>query len=257
MERTVTLALVARSVEYGDADRVCTLLTHEHGKVSALARSAKRSRKRFGAALALFVLGEATLRASRGGGELWLLERFDGVEDLTAAIGGDVVKLAHGSYLLELTRELWPPGQPEPAGFELLLEGLRALARADRPTASLLRAYELRALGAVGLAPALDRCPVCAAGIADAGSFDLARGGVVCRRCGGHGIALGAEAIERLQALQRVPLGEAAALEAPPPVARTLREVMREVVRHTLGKELRSLEFILKLASGPGAGIGR
>lgn len=256
MERTVTLALVARSVEYGDADRVCTLLTRERGKVSALARSAKRSRKRFGAALALFVAGEATLRASRGG-ELWLLERFDGVEDLSAALGGDVVKLAHGSYLLELTRELWPPGQPEPAGFELLLEGLRALARADRATASLLRAYELRALGAVGLAPALDRCPVCAAGIAEAGTFDLARGGVVCRRCGGSGIALGAEAIERLQVLQRVPLAAAVTLESAPPLARTLREVMLQVVRHTLGKELRSLEFLLKLAGGPGAGIGR
>jgi DNA repair protein RecO (recombination protein O) len=246
MERILTPAVLARSVDFGDSDRVCTLLTRDRGKVSALARGAKRSRKRFGGALSLFVIGEAALRPSRGG-ELMLLERFDGVEDLGAAIGGDVVKLAHGSYLLELTRELWPPGQPEPRGYEILLEGLRTLASAPRASASLLRAYELGALGAVGLAPSLDLCPVCGREVVEAARFDPGRGGAICETCSTSGFPLGGEVLETLRRLQRMPIARAVSAELPPGVSRGLRETMLLVVRQTLGKDLRSLEFILKL----------
>ena len=53
----LTAAIVLRVTDYGEADRIVTLLTESHGKVSALARGAKKSRKRFGAALGLFGCG--------------------------------------------------------------------------------------------------------------------------------------------------------------------------------------------------------
>ena len=48
--RITTPAIVLRTVDYGEADRVVTLFTREHGKLSALARGARKSVKRFGAA---------------------------------------------------------------------------------------------------------------------------------------------------------------------------------------------------------------
>ncbi len=61
MARVMTPAVVLRTVDYGEADRVVTLLCREGGKRSALARGARRSSKRFGAGLSLFGVGEATL----------------------------------------------------------------------------------------------------------------------------------------------------------------------------------------------------
>ncbi|HXK19309.1 MAG TPA: recombination protein O N-terminal domain-containing protein, partial [Polyangiaceae bacterium] len=49
--RIATEALLLRRVEYGEADLVLTLLTQKLGKVSALARGARKSNKRFGGAL--------------------------------------------------------------------------------------------------------------------------------------------------------------------------------------------------------------
>ena len=46
-----TQCLVLRVVDYGDADRIVTLLTAAHGKISALAKGARSSRRRYGAAL--------------------------------------------------------------------------------------------------------------------------------------------------------------------------------------------------------------
>ncbi len=51
--RIATEALLLRRVEYGESDLVLTLLTQKVGKVSALARGARKSSKRFGSALEL------------------------------------------------------------------------------------------------------------------------------------------------------------------------------------------------------------
>jgi DNA repair protein RecO len=169
------LALLARSVDYGESDRICTLLTDGVGKVGAIARGAKRSRKRFGAALGLFVVGRASLRARRSS-ELMLLEGFDVERDLSAAYASDVIKMAHGSYLIELTSALWPADSPEPALFELLVEVLSVLAE-QAPSSGLLRAYELRVLREVGVGLALDHCGRCGKGIctSDRGACDRQR----------------------------------------------------------------------------------
>src|SRR5262245_52736465 len=119
MQRLVTPAVVLRTVDYGEADRVVTLLCKDGGKLGALARGARKSTKRFGAALALFGVGEATL-VERAGAELWTLESFHGARGFPR-IMADVAKVAHGGYACELVRELAPPRQAEPELFALLV----------------------------------------------------------------------------------------------------------------------------------------
>jgi len=248
VERIQTPALVARKVEYGEADLILTLLTRERGRISALARSARRSRRRFGGALSLFVVGQATLRPPVRG-ELFGLESFEGLEDLGGPLAADVVKVAHGSYLLELARELWPASQAEPASFELLVQALRALA-GGVASPTLLRAFELQILAAAGLAPSLDRCVRCGgppSGSGGAVRVDIGAGGVICARCEGGGWPLPGAAHALLLELQRTPMQAAAALAPPAEVARAMRDLNLLLLRHTLGKELRSLEVIAQL----------
>jgi DNA repair protein RecO (recombination protein O) len=262
VDRIQTPALLARSVDYRDADRICTLLTRAQGKISALARGARSSRRRFGGALSLFVIGDASLRPARRGGELLTLECFDALEDLAPRIASDAVKVGHGSYILELARELWPPAQPEEAAFELVCDALRTLAGSG-PDPALLRAYELQLLGAIGLAPALDRCVGCGAAAADPVRVNIARGGILCADCG-PGLPLSVAAHAVLLRLQRAPLGRASALAAgDPPAAlspgtvspmREARDVMQLVLRQVLGKDLRSVEFLAQLAGRGNAG---
>lgn len=246
MDRYVTPALVARSVNYGEADRICALITRDRGKISVLARGARRSRKRFGGALSLFVIGEAAVKA-RSRGDLSLLEQFDSLEDLAPGISSDVVKVAHGSYLLELSRELWPEDQPDPGAFEILCEALRTLAGCS-PSPPLLRAFELQFLEAMGLTPCLDRCVAC--GLEPEQTpvlFNLHRGGILCHRCDPHGWPLSQEARRHLLDLSRTPLAEAAHAAPGRQAAREARDLMLDVVRYHLGKDLKSLEFITKL----------
>jgi DNA repair protein RecO (recombination protein O) len=256
----VTEAVVLRLTDFGEADRVVTLLTRARGKITALAKGARRSRHRFGAALAPFGHGEATLRESRGAMPL--------LEGLYAARGfpgllTDLARLSHGSYALELCQELCPPGEPEPEVLRLLLDllsTLDAMPAGDRPSALLLRIFELRLLQAVGLGLSLSACAACGQEVPPLPllPFDRLRGGVLCDACvsagsrgGGHTAEPLRQAVrDALVALSRLSpadLDEAAALRLMPAEQVACRDLLLAVIRHHLGKNLRAVEFIAKM----------
>jgi DNA repair protein RecO (recombination protein O) len=244
--KVVTPAIVLRTVDYGEADRVVTLLCREGGKRSALARGVRKSARRFGAGLALFGVGEATL-TERPGAELATLEAFHGARGFPQILC-DVAKMAHGGYACELVRELSPPHKDEPEVFALLVT-LLDLLDSGPARAETLRLFELQLLDAVGLRPTVDRCVECGRTDLDEDGqvFDLRRGGVVCAHCDGHGRPLDGTARRALAEAQSLPLERAASFSLAPSVNAVCRDALCEVIRDHLGKPLKSLEFIAKL----------
>jgi len=256
MEQATCRAVVLRKVVYGEADLVLTLLSRDLGKLSALARGARSSRRRFGAALELFTVSSVELRAHRG--ELWTLSSAETAHSFPT-IARDMGALAHASYGTELVRELSAPEQPEPAVFDLLVDLFRALdtrgARAD-----VLRAFELALLADVGLAPALEACAACGrtaeSGALDRGALlDPARGGVVCAACAPASRAAGVRPLSSavravLVAAQRAGgAGELAQVELElGEDAAEAREAMLALLGHHVARPLRTLEFLGKLS---------
>jgi DNA repair protein RecO (recombination protein O) len=223
-----------------------TLFTRELGKVSALARGARKSVRRFGAGLGLFGVGEAML-TDKPNAELAGLERFDSARGFPSLML-DVAKVAHGSYACELMRELIPPRQPEPLLFELLVDFF-TLLEAGPARAETLRIFELILLDALGLKPSLDRCVGCGTEALDGGTevLDLRRGGVVCAACHGHGRPLSAEVRQALVTAQDMALGAAPGWSLPAAVNAGCREALAAIIVGHVGRPLKSLEFIAKL----------
>src|SRR5512147_1565246 len=110
VERWKLTAVVLRTVDYGESDRVVTLLTRERGKVSAFARGARASRRRFGGALEPFTLLVAEARA-RSGSDLLGLESVS-VERGFGGIRTDLARIACAGYAAELCRELVRDHEP-------------------------------------------------------------------------------------------------------------------------------------------------
>ena len=244
--RVTTPAIVLRTVDYGEADRVVALFTRDAGKLSALARGARKSVKRFGAALGLFGVGEAVL-VDTPNVELSALERFDGARGFPALMSG-VAKVAHGGYACDVARELIPPRQPEPEIFELLVTFFAALEAAPA-RAETLRIFELRLLDALGLRPQLEACVAC--GSDELGAIgdvlDVRRGGVVCAHCHGHGRPLVDDVRRALVDAQALDLHAAAAFALAPAVNAGAREALGAIIIDHVGRPLKSLEFIAKL----------
>lgn len=250
----VTPAILLRAVAYGEADRVVTLLGRATGRVSALARGARRSVRRFGGGLGLGASGEATLR-ERPGAELMGLDAFQ-VREPRLGLGGDVARTAHAAYALELCDKLCAPRQPEVAAFDLLDEFLGRL-EAGEPCVERLRAFELGLLRRIGLGPELEACVAC--GRRDLGDeavrWQPERGGVVCRGCTRSGTPLPGPVRQALARLGASPLAEA----EREPLGRELnagcRRAILDLVRQHVDGPLRSIEFMDKMG-GAGSAKG-
>jgi DNA repair protein RecO (recombination protein O) len=252
----VTRAIVLRAVSYGESDRIVTLFGRDTGVLSALARGARKSQRRFAGGLGLCAVGTATLR-ERPGAELFTFEQFDPSSG-HGALGSDVGRMAHAAYAAELVTKLCAPRQLEPTVYDTLATFLDLLDR-DGASAERLRVFELAILGALGFGPAVETCASCG-GDRFAGRpitevpfrWDPDRGGAVCLACARGGRPLSPTVRETLVRLARTPLPQAAALPLPPDLNRDCREALLEIVNHHISGPLKSIEFIAKLSSSGG-----
>jgi DNA repair protein RecO (recombination protein O) len=252
MNRLKLTAIVLRAVDYGESDRVITLLSRERGKVSAFARGARASRRRFGGALEPFTIFSAEARERSGSDLLGL----DSVTALRAfgGIRGDLARIACAGYAVELSRELVRDHEAHEELFQLLAAYLGDLDVAPaRPWG--LRGFEMGALGAAGFLPRIDACARCGGPLPATGAlrFDPPQGGVLCERCdafaGPAWLAISGETRSALLALQGAVPGGAPVEPAPGgPAGREARDALTRFVEHVLGRPLPSRKFLDEIA---------
>jgi DNA repair protein RecO (recombination protein O) len=192
-------ALVLRSVDYAEADRIVSLFTRQHGRLSAVARAARKSKRRFAGALEGFAVVDAELVL--GSGELARLVSARVVRSFGILLG-DLTRMSTAGALLRLARELIPERAPDEDLFDELVGMLAALDDASVPPATYRIAFELRLLALTGFAPLLSACGVCGKQppTGKAAEFDPMRGSLLCRACGGASQHLRAELRLRMQA---------------------------------------------------------
>jgi DNA repair protein RecO (recombination protein O) len=248
VEQLKLSAVVLRVVDYGESDRVVTLFTREQGKLSAFARGARASRRRFGGALEPFTHLVAEAR-SRSGSDLLGLESV-AVERGFGGIRTDLARIACAGYAVELTREVLRDREPHEELFDLLVAYLGLLDGGPaHPTA--LRAFELGALRAVGFMPRLDACARCGGPLTPGPRgfrFDPGQGGLLCGACA-PAASPGSPAVapETAAALLRLQEGGLEAAESrpfTPAEGREAREALGAFVAHLVGHVLAARRFL-------------
>ncbi len=258
-------ALVLRAIAYGDSDAVVHLLVRGRGRISAFARGARSSRKRFGGALEPFQRVEA-LVSEREGQELWSLREARVVE-AHARLRDDLHRIAHAGYAAEMVHDLTRAGEPSDALFTLLDQFLSRL-EAGAATSARLRAFELGALEASGLAPELSACARCGSAVPPGrAAFDPDAGGLLCSGCTDRNnrtiraLALGHGS---RAALTQLRAGGLAAADAPvsadgsgrpadlPAFEQACAEAQRPLalfLQHHMGHRLRSADFLAQVGA--------
>ena len=238
------LAIVVGAIDYGDADRIVTFLTRGRGRLRGLARSAKKSQKRFGGALEAGAKVEVRFR-ERPGAELANLEGCD-LLDARLGLRADYGRLAAALCAIEVARECAMERDVGTALFELLDEFLVHASGGGAFDAGVVCAFELRVLDVAGWRPALDRCVACGRDVDERShggrvAFDAHGGGVLCAPCasGRKGRTLSLGTVKTLRAVlagERVSFSRVAREESEEALAALL-------VAH-LGKPLRARAFL-------------
>jgi DNA repair protein RecO (recombination protein O) len=237
-------AIVLRTRNLGEADRIYTLFTDVRGKVDAVAKGVRRAKSHIGGRLEF--LSEAALTLHRGRS----LDVITSVE-LVVSEWPSLVRpaaFAAGSVVAEVLDAFCEPDLAIPEAYALLRGVIRGLAHSDDP-AALVPRFQLRLLDALGLAPAADFCVRCGEQFTgDAAWADVEAGGLSCAVCRPHHsdtYELTADDVGNFRALG-APRSTAtrAALQPRPAVTRAVDAF----ITYHLGKRPRSTQLLPELA---------
>ncbi len=182
-----TPAIVLRTVDFGESDRIVTVLSRDFGKFTGIAKGAKRSRRRFSGALEIAARVRLDFRRRRDS-QMAFLERAV-VRASWPALVQSMPRYAAAVHVIEVADKISVEHEVGDDLFQTIDAALDCFGRIE-PGRFVLRLFELAVLGAGGWRPRFDVCVVCGRALAAAGhaaSLDVDGGGVRCARCARDG----------------------------------------------------------------------
>src|ERR1035437_3094846 len=240
----VTDAIVLSRFDYGEADRIMTLFTPEHGKFKAIAKGVRRTTSRLGGALE--PLAELRFALARG-------RTFDVVTQVEVIhawlrLRDSLESAATAWYLAELADRSIEE-RHEADGVYALLRHAYELLDAGMASDRVARWYEMHLADELGVRPEVDRCVECDRMLEADEQFRWVPplGGVLCSRCPGppaDRAGLSVEALKLLKAYQRMDVEALAGLRLPTAVEREVEGAMRDFLHVSLERDARSLDFL-------------
>lgn len=242
----VLRGLVLRETETKETDKILTLLTAERGKLSVIARGARRKNCKFAACAQSLAWSEWTLY-QRGqwyyASEGTTLALFDGLRN-------DLEAMALGFYLAELTEAVTAEEAPAGELLRHLLNGLYALSDLGKDPELVKPAFELKLLCLAGYEPLADSCAVCGDPEPEDPRLDAAQGVLRCGGCGGGGGQALPLCGSSLAALRHIVYGDPRRLYAfrlgPEPLKR-LSAASEAFLTAQLERGFRTLDFYKSL----------
>jgi DNA repair protein RecO (recombination protein O) len=236
-------ALVLRRSDLGEADRIITLLTREHGKLRAVAKGIRRPTSKLGGHLELFTHSRLLLARGQNLAIITQAETsqsFIGLRD-------DVFRATFACYAAELLDRLLVEHSADPEAFDLVILALTRIA-ADLQPEVATRLFELQLLGHLGYRPQLHRCASCEVALGPVGNaFSAPAGGVLCPDCSrldATARPLTTNAFKVLRLLQSGDYATATRLRIDEPLRRETERILVGYSEYTIERRVKSAEFL-------------
>jgi DNA repair protein RecO (recombination protein O) len=149
-------AVVLRTHKLGEADRIVTMLSRQHGKIRAVAKGVRRTASRFGARLEPMMVADIQCYVGRS---LDIVQQAESLGSYGAEIADDYSSYTAGSVMIE-TADKITDDDGSLQQYLLLVGALRSLSRREHTPGLTLDSYLLRSLAIAGWAPSFVDCAV-------------------------------------------------------------------------------------------------
>jgi len=237
-------AIVLRTWPFREGDLLVTIFTRRHGKVRGVAKSALRSRKRFGGALEPMT----HVRAHYAEKPRQELLRLDSFEIVTSPLSEpvDYARAAALAFLAEVLNETLPDHDPHDAVFRLTLAAIHHL-HADSIWLPITY-FSLWLTRLMGWLPELHRCVECGEPLRTGAYFHATRDGLFCaahKRPSAR--ALSAESLALAEKIARKPLSDIANVQLSRDQAEDLRRFLVQILERHIERKLKSAVALSRL----------
>lgn len=177
-------AIVLRTQDLGEYDRIVILATRCSGVVHAVAKGVRKSSSKIGARLEPFMLVDISASAGKN---LATISQVVTRRAYFASIVADYTRYTVAAVVCEVAEQVLTHEQErDEQQFTLLAGALAALASGKHPPHRILDAYMLRALHLAGWSMALSTCASC--GSTNDLTYFSPEVGVLCARCARSGV---------------------------------------------------------------------
>jgi DNA repair protein RecO (recombination protein O) len=243
-----TQGIIIKKRKFGEADRLLTIFTADYGKVRAIAKGAMRPKSKLGGNVELLTHSKLMLAKGRN---LDIVTQAQMIDNFLP-IRDSLELMSCGFYLSELVDTFTEESVEDREMFDLFLNTLRELSEA-REGERILRYFELQLLSHLGYRPQLLKCSNCSKELQpEINYYSPAQGGLLCRECGYPDMGAKTISVNALKVLRlwlRSDFETARRVKLTPELTREIKHLMRENVRYVLERQLKSIEWMDKLAA--------
>jgi len=266
-----TEAVVIKTINLREADKIITFFSKESGKIQGIAKGVRKIKARYGGKLDLFtrvnVIFFQKLEPMQGRGfperhPLLPITQVDVLESFSQ-LKFEFPRIIGASYIAEfLNRVFEEYDATHPEVYGLVCETFRTLATCEQ-IRNILPAFEIKLLANLGYAPALDYCVGCRTHILPSASpenspaqkasqwgFSSAAGGIVCSRCRPlkkDAIPITIATIEQVRQLLKQPVRKSPDIALSAQQYQEIKALLTNHFRYHVGISLNTEAFVQKL----------
>ncbi len=244
-----TQAVVLRRIEYGEADLILTLLTPKQGKISAIARAARRPSSKSSGHVELYSLSDMLLAQ---GANMYVVTQVNLINPFLG-IGHDLERMAYASHFVELIDRFTVDSQENQQTFNLLVNGLTWLSDPKTDLRLIARYFEFRLLTIMGYAPSVFECAVSGEKLEAHDQFySVSEGGVVSADHVDEvhdSIPLPLGAFKVLRHFSRSRWKDVQNLTLSPATHAVLERILLDTIAYLLERKLQSIAFLKRISN--------
>ncbi|GER66931.1 DNA repair protein RecO [Weizmannia acidilactici] len=236
--------IVIKNTDYGESNKILHIYTREFGKLSVMARGAKKPNSRLAAVSQIFTYGNFLFQPSRG---LGTLQQGEIVSSMRY-IREDIFKTAYAVYVIELLDKAVEDKKKNPFLFELLLRTLEYIDE-GYDTEIITNIFEMKMLNVLGLYPSMDKCAVCGSR-AGAFAFSIRENGLLCDRCFGrdpYRLPLSQPSIRLLRIFYFLDINRLGTISVKESTKKELRQAISMYYDEYSGLHLKSKRFLSQM----------
>jgi DNA repair protein RecO (recombination protein O) len=234
--------------DVGEADRLLTVLSREHGKLRVNAKGARKVGSRKGGHVELFVRSKMLIAKGRGGidivSQAEMIDAYRGLRE-------DLTRSTYAHYAVELIDAFAEEGSEQIDLFDLLAESLKRIETTNNLPLTA-RFFELQLLALAGFQPQVFFCaengePLEEIPPDEFYGWSPASGGVLCpAHAAGRGDSsrLSLNALKVLRYAQRHEYAAFTALAVREATLSEIEQVMLRYIQFVLERKVKSVEFL-------------
>ncbi|MGM8364612.1 DNA repair protein RecO [Virgibacillus sp. W0181] len=171
--------IVLKTQDYGETHKIVTVFSNKAGKISAIARGAKKTKSRMAAVTQPFIHAQFLIYIKKG---LSTIQQGEIISSFRS-IREDIVKTAYAAYISELTDKLMETLSPDAFLYDQYYQTMKWIQENENDQAIIpIIMYELKMYEKGGFAPITEACSMCGGHLVPY-TFSIKEGGLLCSAC--------------------------------------------------------------------------